>query len=256
MSGMQQPQEGAWEAVLRNSGASEDVINQVRQGFQADLTRSRQKDTGSIRELTEKVNWLTQHMQAPQQQAAPAKPRYVQAIEDAGVDPKAVPELHKALSAASQAAVDEAVSRVVQQLAPHLNQSYVTQQQQALQSERERMRSEYGEDIDKFWPQMEQEAKERLSRGNGIRRMEDVLEDLNKDALRDLQYKAEHKRRIEQGKRAAQSSYEGMASVTREQAVPTERTDKAQDHAIKPMHSYDDIQRITREALSQAGIGS
>lgn len=241
----------ALESLRGRLSAAE--FDAIQKGAQRDITRARQKDRQEIDEIKTVVGQMQQALQG--NTASQQKPLYEEVLQQKGVTKETAPKMHDFQIANNEAVIAEATRRITGQLAQQLTPMFKQQQDQQLAQERSRLKAEYGDEVDRLWPDMEREARGRLARGHGIRRMEDVLEDLDPSAYRELVYKAEHRRRSTQRQTVNKQTTEGFAVQHRNQAVTVDGGGDTKNHAVKAGYDYDDILRITQETLGELGIG-
>jgi hypothetical protein len=249
-----QPAADSIEGRLRAYGLADDQIEEIRRDIQRDLTRARQKDTGRLQTLEQEIQMLKSLLVHKNgvTQGEPTELPTAAVLRQHGITPERAKELYDALNASNNAVIEESVRRSIAALTPYLQTVTTAQQNAALEKEMNRLKQKFGKDVEPYLADIEAEARTRLGRGEGIRRLEDVFEDVNPEAYEDCVYRSRHRKLSTRQANANNATSSGFAQSRH--AIPVNVGTTSKGVADKPILDSADIDRITNEALRAAGI--
>lgn len=243
----------AWEKFMRDKGATDDEISEVRRENQREFTKARQKDRNEIAEIRREVQSIKAGGGNGQQQGqASNKMPWDQAFDEFPELGEKAPVLVKALAKAFANTVQSMMGvtqQITQQTVAPLAQ---TARANWLAQERQKLTAKYGEKrIAALWPDLESEIDSRAQRGEAIRSAEEVFRDSFEDDYRDAFFESEQTRRKAQNEQNKTRSSEGFTQTQRSQPMQIADSRPDTDEAVNLEKIMQDS---VQEAMKEVGI--
>mgnify|MGYP001104850213 CR=1 FL=1 len=247
-----------FKALLRRAGATEDDLREFDQQYvpKSDFTRVRQQDAQQLRDMQQKVDYLMSQSQGGSggangstgMSAGESSPDagLEESLKQLGLDPKDNADLFKLMLNYGQKVAETAYNRTLGQLSPVLSNVTRSEQERALEKEREKLRDRFGDTLDQYWDEVKTKCQDLMTQGYVVSPRA-VFEELYPDEAEEALYQTREQRMREQRNKNNSLSTEGFIQTRRTEPLSTPAENSEEDDTF-------DAESLANEVLRELGI--